>query len=227
MALALDASSPARVAGTANPATSAAFSPPANTAIFAICEADTGNTFAVSGGGLAWTPVVSRNVGGANDASAAVFVAYNSSAQTNITVSSTKTGNFTAHSLRVLVFTGAESTYGGATNSAAAQTLAVATTRANSWVWSGYVDENGTTAAPAAATGCTLQDSGAQVGGITAGCTVKTTSTTPASGTAVTIGVTGGITPTQVAFEVRESTTAVVARNLTTFDRAVKRRLLR
>src|SRR5689334_11651507 len=110
MALALDASSPARVTGTANPTTTAAFDPPANSLLFAICQADQSNTFAVSGGGLTWSSVVARNVGGGTDGATAVFWAYNTNAQTGITVTSTRTGSFTAHSLRVLVFTGAEST---------------------------------------------------------------------------------------------------------------------
>lgn len=209
MALALDASSPARITGTANPATTAAFSPPASTLLFAICEADTSNTFSVSGGGLTWATVVTRNAGGANDASVGVFWAWNANAQTNITASSTRTGSFTAHALRVLVFTGAESTYGGATNSAATNTTTVTTTRANSWVWAGIVDENGGTGATAAS-GCTMHDAMAAFGGI-AGGTVKTTATTASSGTAVTIGTSGASLPTLVAFEVRESSAAAPA----------------
>jgi hypothetical protein len=227
VALALDASSPARIAGTTNPATTAAFSPPANALLFAICEGDTSNTFSVSGGGLTWGTVITRNAGGGNDGSAGVFWAYNTNAQSNITVSSTKTGSFTANALRVLVFTGAETTFGGATNSAQANTTTVTTTRANSWVWAGIIDEQGTTTATAA-TGCTLHDALTAFGGI-AGGTVKTTATTAASGTAVTIGTSGATLPTVIAFEVRESTGGTVAApvSIATRDRAAKRRVLR
>jgi hypothetical protein len=203
MAVALHASSPARIAGTANPTTTATFSPPASSVIYAICQADSSNTFVVSGGGLTWTPVVSRNVGGGNDAATAVFMASNPNAQTNITVSSTKTGSFTAHSLRVLVFTGAETTFGGATASGTTQTLSVTTTRANSWVWSSYADESGAVT-PVAATGCTLQDAGVAAGGITCGCTVKRTAIAGAAGSVEVVGVTSGSIATHVAFEVRE-----------------------
>jgi hypothetical protein len=207
VALALDASSPARVAGTANPVTTAAFSPPAGTLLFALCGGDQSNTYVVSGGGLTWQQLVFRNVGGGTDASAAVWWAYNPNAQTNITVSSTKTGNFTANSLRVLVFTGAETTAGGATVTGAALTVSVTTTRANSWVWCDYVDESSTGATTAAA-GCTFQDVSTGFGGISGG-TIRATATTPAAGTAVTIGTTNAPTPTMVAFEVREPAAAV------------------
>lgn len=200
MALLLDASSPARVSGTANPATSAAFSPPANTLLIALVSADSSNTFSLAGGGLSWSPIGSRNDG--STCAVAAFWAWNPNAQTNITVSSTRTGSFTAHQLRVLVFTGAESTFGGATSNAAALTTSLTTTQANSWVWAIGASENGDTAASAAAN-CTVNDSYAAFGGVSGGV-IKQTSPSLASGASFTIGVSGVTLPSILAVEVRE-----------------------
>jgi hypothetical protein len=52
MALALDGSSPAFVKGTANPATTASFTPPSGALLIAFSMADEVNTFTLSGGGL-------------------------------------------------------------------------------------------------------------------------------------------------------------------------------
>lgn len=224
MALALDASTPSRITGTTNPATTAAFSPPASTLLIAIAIADFSETFVVSGGGLTWTQIGTIN-NGSSDA-VAVSWAWNANAQSNITVSSTRTGSFTANSIKVLVFTGAESTYGGATASGAAGSVNVTTTRANSWVWAGFGDDNASPAATAIS-GCAFNDADVTYGG-TAGGILKVSSTTPASGTVVSIGATGSPNPSLFAVEIREPAgAAVITRALASYDRPMKRRLLR
>lgn len=200
MALALDASTPSMVKGTTTPATTAAFSPPAGSLLFAICEADELNTFSVSGGGLTWTSIgVSTNQSG--EGSIQVYWAYTATALTGITISSARTGSFTANALKVLVFTGAETSFTGAKAAAFATTVNVTTTANNSWVWAGHIEENG--GADTAATGCTFNDAETTFGGIGGGV-LKRTATTPASGTVVTIGVTSATIPAIVAFEVKE-----------------------
>jgi len=203
VALALDASTPSMVKGTTNPVTTASFSPPAGSLLFAICEADETNTFSVSNTGtaLTWSSIgVSTNQSG--QGSIMVFWAYNDSAQSGITVSSTRTGSFTANAIKVLVWTGAEKIFTGAKAAAFTATVNLVTTGANSWVWAGHVEENG--GADTAATGCTFNDAETSFGGIGGGV-LKRTTNTPTSGTTVTIGVTSGTLPAIVAFEVKEA----------------------
>lgn len=203
MVLALDSSSPSMVKGTTTPATTASFSPPAGTLLFALCEADEINTFAVSNTGtsLTWTSIgVSTNASG--QGSIQVYWAYNAVAQSNITVSSARTGSFTANALKVLVFTGAETSFTGAKAAAFTATVNVTTTAANSWVWAAHIEENG--GADTAATGCSFNDAETSFGGIGGGV-LKRTANTPTSGTVVTIGVVSGTLPAIVAFEVKEN----------------------
>jgi hypothetical protein len=212
VALALDASTPAMVKGTTNPATTATFSPPAQSLLFALCEADETNTFAVSNTGtaLSWQSIgVSINQSG--QGSIQVFWAWNANAQSNITVSSTRTGSFVANGLKVLVFTGAESTFTGAKIAGLTATVNVTTTANNSWVWAAHIEEGG--GADTAASGCTFNDAETSFGGIGGGV-LKRTATTPTAGTVVTIGVTAATTPAIVAFEVKES--AAVAEGYST-----------
>ncbi|WP_086847063.1 hypothetical protein [Amycolatopsis kentuckyensis] len=208
MALALDASTPAMVKGTTTPATTASFSPPAGALLFALCEADELNTFSISNTGtaLTWTSVgVSINQSG--QGSIQVYWAYNASAQSNITVSSARAGSFTANALKVLVFTGAETSFTGAKATALAATVNITTTGPNSWVWAAHIEENG--GADTAATGCSFNDAETTFGGIGGGV-LKRTATTPAAGTVVTIGVTSATIPAILAFEVKEAAGAAV-----------------
>jgi len=202
VALALDASTPSMVKGTTTPATTAAFSPPAGSLLFAICEADELNTFSISNTGtaLTWTSIgASTNQSG--EGSIQIYWAYAAAAPGSITVSSARTGSFTANALKVLVFTGAETSFTGAKAAAFATTVNVTTTGNNSWVWAGHIEENG--GADTAATGCSFNDAETSFGGIGGGV-LKRTATTPASGTVVTIGVTSATIPAIVAFEVKE-----------------------
>jgi hypothetical protein len=203
VALALDASTPALVSGTTNPATTATFSPPANSMLFALCIADSNNTFSVAGGGLTWTQC---GISSGGNGSVATFWAWNPSAQTNITVVSTRTGSFTANALKVLVFTGTElTTWTGAdsANNTFAASASITTTGSNSWVWAIYQENSGVTSETPVA-GAAWNDGEIAFGGISGGV-LKMSAVTPGSGTNVTIGVTSASTPAIHAFEVKEA----------------------
>ena len=204
MGVLLDGSTPSYVTGTTTTITTASFSPPANSILYAICTADESNTFVVSNTGtaLTWTSIgVSINTAG--QASQMVFRAFaGATAPGSITVSSVRTGSFNANALKVLVFTGSEIVFTGAKGTATAATVNIVTTGPNSWVWAGHGEESGT--ADTAAANCTFNDGPTLVGGIDTGV-IKRNAITPASGTSVTIGVSGGTTPDVIAFEVKES----------------------
>lgn len=204
MAIALDASTPGFVTGTANPTTTSSFTNPAGSMLFAICIADESNTFVVSnptGSALTWTSV-GASVAGAGFTNIQIYWAYDAVGSTR-TVRSTRTGSFTAHGLKVLVFTGTETTFTGATASAKLDTVNIVTTANNSWVWAGHGDENG--ALDTAAANCTFNDGSTVFGsGGIAGGVIKRNATTPTSGTSVTIGTSAGTLPALVGFEVKE-----------------------
>lgn len=205
MAVALDASTPAFVTGTANPATTASFTNPAQSMLFAICEADETNTFVISnpsGSALTWTSV-GVGINTAGRASISVFWAYDAAGGTR-TVRSTRTGSFTAHALKVLVFTGTETTFTGAKTAAQSDTASLVTTANNSWVYAGLGNENGAIDTPSS--GCALNDASTAFGGISGGV-LKMNAVTATSGTNVTIGAAGTGDPHSVlAFEVKEGT---------------------
>lgn len=206
MAIALDVSTPSAVFGTANPITSAPIIAPAGSMFFAICIADESNTFAISnpsGSALTWTSV-GVSVSGAGFTSIQVYWAYDPVGGSR-TVRSTRTGSFSAHGLKVLVFTGTETTFTGAKSSATTDTTNIVTTANNSWVWAGHGDENAGLDTPAAS--CTFNDGPTAFGGI-AGGVIKRSATTPTSGTSVTIGTSAGTLPALVAFEVKEGSGA-------------------
>lgn len=170
MALALDGSSPAFVKGTSNPATSASFTPPNGSMLIAFAEADESNTFTISGGSLTWTQL--NTVGVAARNSLASWWAIGAGA--SMTVSSTRTGSFTAHALRVLVFTGAEASFTGAHNVAQSNTITLSMTQTGSWGWAAFGDNLGTTT-DAAGTGCTWNDAESAFGGVAGGILKRTT----------------------------------------------------
>lgn len=204
MAVALDVSTPGFVTGTSNPVTSAPIIAPAGSMFFAICIADESNTFVISnptGSALTWTSI-GVSVSGTGFTNMQVYWAYDPAGGTR-TVRSTKTGSFTGHALKVLVFTGTETTFTGAAASAKLDTVNVVTTANNSWVWAGHGDENA--ALDTAAANCTFNDGPAVFGtGGIAGGIIKRNATTPTSGTSVTIGTSAGTLPAVVAFEVKE-----------------------
>jgi hypothetical protein len=150
MALAVDPSTPLKKTGT-GPLTTDQFSPPANSSlwVFAGTDENSGvtNNLTVSGAGLTWSLIKRCNFGtvpGGNGG-AEIWHAYTVSALTNQTVTVTQNVNNDL-AFQVVVFTGAESTPGGATNSAASvnglPSAAVTTTRDNSWVWAVVNDWN-------------------------------------------------------------------------------------
>src|SRR5437764_9280827 len=206
MALALDASTPAFVSGTSNPVTTATFSPPAGSLLIAFTIADESNTFSVSGGGLTWTRLDQLSVAGLNSLS--TWWAYCATAPGSITVSSTKTGSFTANALKVAVFTGAEAVFGGAHGSAQSNTISLTATQTGSWGWAVVGDQVGSTA-DAAGTGCTWNDAEAAFGGVSGGILRRTTAD-GVSGTGTTL--TAGTAPTSMsiaAVEVKAASTVV------------------
>lgn len=204
MALAVDASTPAFVKGTTNPATTASFSPPANAMLVAFTTADELNTFVVAGGGLSWTQVDFTNPSGFNSASA--WVAFTSSAPGSITVSSTKTGSFTANALKVVVFTGAETSFTGAHNKTTnAATLSLTATATGSWVWDMFGNQGGGTT-DTAATGCTYNDAESAFGGVSGGI-IRRTTADGVSGSGSAVGIaTHNFSETHVAVEVKPAT---------------------
>jgi hypothetical protein len=171
---------------------------------FAICIADESNTFVISnpsGSALTWTSI-GASVSGAGFTNMQVYWAYDPVGGSR-TVRSTRTGSFTAHGLKVLVFTGTETTFTGANGSAKLDTVNIVTTAANSWVWAGHGDENA--ALDTAATNCTFNDGPAVFGtGGIAGGIIKRNAITATSGTSVTIGTSAGTLPAVLAFEVKE-----------------------
>lgn len=209
MALAVDGSTPAWVKGTSNPSTTASFSPPANAMLVALTIADELNTWSVSGGSLTWTQVDSTNPSGFNSAS--VWVAFTTSAPGSITVSATKTGSFTANSLKVVVFTGAESSFSGAhTNNTNVATVSLTATATGSWLWAAMGNQGGGTT-DTAATGCSYNDSEAAFGGISGGI-LKRATADGVSGNAASIGISShNFSETLVALEVKPGSAATPA----------------
>src|ERR1700747_1542495 len=165
MTLALDASTPASVTIGQNVSSvaTAAFSPPANSVLFAVVMVDLFNTgssqanrtasITNSGTALTWTLLGRDNTMQYGDAE--VWWAANSAAQSGITVTATlgaSTYNISGGTgmFRVLVMNGAASTQSGAVTTrnstavGATPSLSVTTTAANSWVWAAFVNvDNG------------------------------------------------------------------------------------
>jgi len=209
VAVALDSSTPAFVTGTANPVTTAAFSPPAGSLLVAFCLADESNTFAVSGGGLTWTKIDQlQTATGSAVNSLTSWWAYTPSALTNITVSSTRTGSFTANALKVLVFTGAETTFTGAHNAVSSNTVTLTGTQTGSWMWAAVGDNLGSTS-DAAGSGCTWNDAETVFGGVSGGV-LKRTSQDGANGSGTTLSA--GTAPSNMsiaAVEVKAASSSV------------------
>jgi hypothetical protein len=184
MAITLDSSTPAFVSGTANPATTASFTPPSGSLLIAFAEADESNTFSISGGGLTWTALDTVGVTARN--SLASWWAIGAGA--SMTVSVTKTGSFTANAVKVLVFTGAEATFTGAHNVAQSNTITLTGTQTGSWMWAAVGDNLGATS-DTAGTGCTYNDAEIAFGGVSGGILKRTTADGVAgSGTTLSAG---------------------------------------
>lgn len=184
MALALDASTPAFVHATANPAVTASFSPPAASLLIAFTIGDVSNTWVVSGGGLTWTKIDALSPSGVNSVS--TWWAYAVSAPGPMTVSAQRTGSYNANALKVLVFTGAESGFTGAHLAAQSYEVSLTATATGSWVWAVIGDQLGKTN-DIAISGCVYNDAEISFGGISGGI-LKRTTADGVSGSPVLIG---------------------------------------
>lgn len=136
MAVAIDASSPAKVTGVGGTRTTVAFTTPANVMLVAAIISNGGGsgstafTHTVSGAGLTWTKRVERPATGppaANGSSySTMWTATSATALTSVTVSDTTAGGGTGTGrecmLKVFVLTGAETSFTGATNGNASTT---------------------------------------------------------------------------------------------------------
>lgn len=170
--VALDASTPAFVTGTSNPAVTASFTPPARSMLIAFAEADESNTFSLSNtGGLSFTSIDSLSAAGVN--SLGSWWAYTKTAPGSMTVSATRTGSFNACALKLLVFTGTETTFTGAHSVAQSNTTTLVGTRTGSWGWAAIGDNLGATT-DAAGTGCTYNDAEVAFGGVSGGILKRT-----------------------------------------------------
>lgn len=122
MAIAIDASSPAIVLTTADPVTTASFSPPANTLLVACVFVENSTDPAISisntGTSLTWTQRALRTTAeaGSNAGEVAIYTAPNTNSQSGITVTASITGVTSVAAIKVYVLTGADlSTPVGAT----------------------------------------------------------------------------------------------------------------
>lgn len=208
MALAVGGTTPAFVvSGSANPVSTAAFSPPANSFLLALCIADELNTFSVAGGSLTWAAI--DNLSASGFCSLAAFWAYASSAPGSMTVASTRSGSFTANGVKCVVFSGAESIFSGAHNKASSNTLSLTATADNSWLWAAFGNEADTTS-DTAGTGCTWNDAEVDFGGagISGGILRRTTADGLSS---VSSTISAGSTATQrsiLAVEIKPASAA-------------------
>jgi hypothetical protein len=172
MAIVIDASSPAVVRGTANPAVTASFTPAANAMIVVFTEADEGNTFVLSNS--ASLSFASQNsLSGSSRNSLASWVGFSGSSPSAMTITSTKTGTFTAHMLLVYVITGTELSFTGAHGVAQSNTITLTMTQTGSLGVAAIGDNLGGT--DAAGTGCTYQTAQASFGGVSGGGLKRTT----------------------------------------------------
>lgn len=204
MALAIDVSTPAITSAAAATCTTAAFTTPAAVLLVALVGRDTGVAAAnslgtVSGAGLTWT-LAGRKTdstgatgvitgGTAQPGCVDVWWAYSAAALTSATITDTRADNGTKnHALKVMVLTGAETTWAGAVaaNGAASglPTVTLTTTAGNAWVFAASLDwaQKGLGTAD---TGQTIVDEFNSTSNITFHVW-RQTSTTAASGTSVT-----------------------------------------
>lgn len=186
MAIAFDASSPAVVRGTSNPATTASFTPAANAMILVFTEADEGNTFALSNSAsMSFTSLDSLN--GSSRNSLGSWVGFTGSSPSSMTITSTRTGTFTAHMLLVYVLTGTELSFTGAHGVAQSNTITLTMTQTGSLGVAAIGDNLGGT--DAAGTGCTYQTAQATFGGVSGGGLKRTTADgVSGSGTTLSAG---------------------------------------
>jgi hypothetical protein len=227
VALAIDASTPAKASALVQVVTTAAFSPPAGSFILALVGRNWPNPFGgnsadgtVTGtGGLTWAmagrkSLTSSSTGGAGtDSCVEIWWAYAASAPGSITVTDTRgvadpgpTGG--DHVIKPIVITGGESIWGGdidaAFSTSGLPSVTNVTTRVNSWCFS--VVSDWAQAGPGTlGSGQTMIDEYDNAGQITIHMW-RQTSTTPSSGTSVTSNLTAPLEQyNQLAIEIREA----------------------
>jgi len=204
VAIAVDGSSPAVAAGSGATLSTAAFTPPNSSVIWAFAQADANNgsadealSFSDSSSGTWSTPIQDNARGGA-----VVAAAYRlcPTSIANLTVTLTDNKGSVAKRLFVRVFTGTDQANPqGATATAGTAAISYTSTVPNSWGWSVYLGSNATVTA---GTATTLQD---ETGGFDSGDAVATfsaTSTTATPGTTVTLTEVGGTAVHHVAVEI-------------------------
>lgn len=196
MAIALDSTTPAFVSASADTVTTASFTPPSGSYIFAVAWHDTAsgnttNTSVITGGGLTWTILRTRNkadAGGQNGHLQVSYAFVASSAAMTVTTTGTNTSGFCA--LRALVFTGVDtstpvdvSDEGSNTSNVVSMTLTTVTD--NAWAWIANIDWNAA-AIPTANTGVTT-DTGIRPGApnFTSWVAFRTAVTSPAGSVTV------------------------------------------
>lgn len=141
MAIAIDGSSPAIVTTTADPVTTASFSPPASTVLVACVfvenSTDQAITMSNTGTALTWTQHVIRTTAeaGSNSGEIAIFTAPNTAGQAGITVTATVATVSSYAAIKVYVLTGASlSSPVGATGEGNSATNAITPTAYTSTV---------------------------------------------------------------------------------------------
>jgi hypothetical protein len=229
VALAINAASPAMVAGNTTTITSAAFTAPAQSFLLAlvgrnVTGAGVNGTGTVAGAGVTWTLAgqktdyasATKNItGGTNQPTdVELWWAYTAAGFTSQSVTDTRADGLSGvnleHAMQVQVLTGAETAWGGAIAATGANTgtpsLALTTTGAGSWVYSVSTDWN-SMGAGTPGSGQTIVNEYTVSGQITIHFW-RQTATTTTSGTAVTQSLTAP-TPqlfNMLDFEVRQST---------------------
>lgn len=223
MALAIDPTTPAKVTGTTAAIATGAFSPPAGSVLWAFVARNgpvAGNDDGTvsSTGALSWSLAgrKSTNVGSTGgagtEACVEIWRAYAATAPGSITVTDTRadgaSGADRQHILKVLVITGAEPVWAGAiTGTSSASGLpsgSVTTTRASSWVFA-VASDWAQAGLGTAGTSQTIIDED-DVAGQYSAHIWRQNSTTPASGTSVTMNLTAPAAQqyNELAIEVRE-----------------------
>jgi hypothetical protein len=235
VALAIDASTPAKATGATTAITTASFSPPAGSMLLALVGRNWPNPAGgnsadgtVTGtGGLTWTlagrkSLNTGSLGGAGtDTAVEIWRAFAVSAPGSITVTDTRgtvagvsgdPGN--EHMLKVMVITGAETAWGGdidaASSTSGLPSVTNVTTRANSWCFA--VASDWAQAGPGTVgSGQTMIDEYDVAGQVTIH-SWRQTSTTPSSGTSVTSNLTAPLEQYNLlAIEIREPAASTVA----------------
>lgn len=197
MTIAVDVSSPTPVTSSGAPTTTAAFTPPSASVIFAFCSADANNgsldeqlTVTDSAAGT-WNQAAFHN--GNGGACSGIFWRLCPTSPGSITVSVADNKGAVPKRLTVIVFTGTDQTNPvGATFSGITAAASYTSTVDQSWGWSCGLTANATLSA--GGTGNTLNDTFAGFDSGDATFTLNRTTVTSPAGTGVTLTIAGTVT---------------------------------